>query len=123
MSGLIDATQVMNFTNAATAHSVILDLADCDLLSVGITVTAASGSNTLSLDESVDGVNFVEVATLTITSPGTTIWHVYPVFSQYKKILYTPGSGAASFSVRLNIHTHTIETSGVGIRNRIVGTT
>lgn len=123
MSGLIDATQIMNFTNAAVGHSVVLDLADCDLLSIAITVSSATGSNILSLGESVDGINFVEVATLTITTPGTTIWHVYPVFSQYKKILYTPGSGAASFTVRINIHTHTIETAGVGIRNRVIGTT
>lgn len=121
MSGLITNKKIFDETNLDIELSVILDLADCDLFSCGTTVTAATGSNTLSLLESVDGINFVPVAALIITAPGTTIWHVNPVFSQFKKILFTPGSGAASFTVTLNIHTHTIQTAGAGLSNVIYG--
>lgn len=112
MSNITDGTQVFNRVNQSTPVSAIVNLANADVLSVGITVSAATGSNVLSLSESVDGINFAEVATLTITAPGTTIWHVYPIFSKFKKILYTPGSGAASFTVTLNVHNHSIPSTG-----------
>jgi hypothetical protein len=122
MSGLTNNLNVMSFTSLATSQSVTMDLTDCDLFSAGINVAAATGSNTLTLQESTDGTNFVIVATLVITAPGTTIWHVDPVFSQFLKILYTPGSGAATFTVSLNCHCHTIETAGLGTRNISRGT-
>lgn len=112
MSNLVDARTIFDETNLSTSKSALLDLSEADLVSIGITVTACTGSNLLDLFESVDGINFVPVASLIITIPGTTIWHIYPVFSQFKKILYTPGTGSATFTVIVNIHNHTILSSG-----------
>lgn len=112
MSRLIDAQQVFNETNLTTQKSVILDLGECDRLSVGITVSAATGSNLLDLYESVNGIDFVPVASLIITMTGTTIWHVHPVFSRWKKILYVPGSGSASFTVDINVRNDSLSGQG-----------
>lgn len=115
MSRIVDARRIFNETNLSTQKSVILDVGEADLLSIQIDVTTATGSNLLDLYESVNGDTFVPVASLIITIPGVTIWHVYPVFSRYKKILFVPGSGASTFTVDLNVHNHTIQSTGDSI--------
>jgi type 1 fimbria pilin len=104
----------MTGTAQTTALTTLLDLREADRLSVGVHVSAASGSNLIDLEESVDGINFVVVASLNISDPGTTIWHVDPVFSRWKKISYTPGTGSATFTVHINSRVDNIGARGVG---------
>lgn len=115
MSRIVDARRIFNETDLSTQKSVVLDVGEADLLSIQIDVIDATGSNLLDLYESVNGTSFVPVASLVITIPGTTIWHIYPVFSRYKKILFVPGSGSVSFTVDLNVHNHTIQSTGDSI--------
>lgn len=114
MGVIVDDTEVLNCVNQTQAISATLDLDEADKLSVGIHISAATGSNLIDFEESVDGINFAVVCSLTITDPGTTIWHVYPVFSRWKKITYTPGTGAATFTVHVNVRVDNIGASGDG---------
>lgn len=104
----------MNCTNQTTALTAVIDLPETDRLSIGVHVAAASGSNLLDLYESTDGINYATVASLIITDPGTTIWHVSPVFSRWQKISYVPGSGAATFTVHINARVDDVGARGVG---------
>jgi hypothetical protein len=105
MSTIVDARQVINFTNQTTTKGVVLDLSDIDIISFSSTYTpVSSGTGTLALYESVDGQNFVAVSGLTvsITMSGTTIWHLSPVFSRYYKILYTASTAGMNLTVTMN---------------------
>lgn len=103
MGNLVSDQQIINAVDRTTPISALLDLDEADILSVGINVSAATGSNLIDFEESVDGINFVSVVSLIITEPGTTIWHIHPVYSRFKKISYTPSSGSATFTVHVNI--------------------
>jgi hypothetical protein len=96
---------VINFTNQTTTSGVILDLSTIDLISIsGTYVPVSSGTGTLAVYESVDGVNYVAVTGLTvaISMSGTTIWHINPIFSRYYKILYTATSNGMNLTVTIN---------------------
>ena len=121
MSCIVDNSTIFDVTNLSTNRSVLIDMSQIDTLSIGINVTASSGSNTLTCLESVDGLNFSPVAMLTITGTGTTIWHIGPCFSRYKKILYTAGTGSATFTVTINARNNSVNTAGVGLV-KIIGT-
>jgi hypothetical protein len=114
MGVLVSDVDIMNCTNQTEAISALINLDEADKLSVGIHISAATGTNLLDFEESVDGVNFVVVASLTITDPGDTIWHVYPIFSRWKKVSYTPGTGSATFTVHINVRVDSIGASGDG---------
>ena len=104
----------MDYVNQTQAVTAMLDLDEADKLSIGINVSAATGSNVLDFQESVDGTNFATVASLVITGPGTTIWHIYPIFSRWKRIFYVPGTGAATFTVHINVRVDNVGASGKG---------
>lgn len=112
MSRIVADIDIMQCVDRTTPQTAEINMDEVDVLSVGVTVTAATGSNLLELLESVDGKNFVPVASLVITVPVTIIWHIYPVFSHYKKITYTPGTGAATFTVHINSRNNTIPSRG-----------
>jgi hypothetical protein len=97
--------QVINFTNQTTTSGVVMDLSTIDLISISGTYTpVSSGTGTLAVYESVDGVNYVAVSGLTvaISMSGTTIWHINPIFSRYYKILYTATSNGMNLTVTVN---------------------
>jgi hypothetical protein len=112
MSRIIDERVLFNEVNLAVEKSVIMDMSEIDFLSVAINITACTGSNVLDLLESLDGINFVPVASKIMTEPSLTIWHVYPVFSRYKKLHYVPGTGGATFTVQINARDTGIQSSG-----------
>lgn len=87
-------------------------MSQVDRLAIQITVTDFTGSPMFHLHESVDGVNFAQVANLTVVGAGVTIWHVFPVFSQFKKIHYHANDGSATFKVQINAHNDTIGSFG-----------
>jgi hypothetical protein len=97
-----------------SARSVTLDLGETDLLSIGVTVVSFTGDNVFTLNESVDGFNYVVVATINVLSKGTTIWHVGPCYSRWKKVQFTPDGvgGGATFTVIINAHNNTIASTG-----------
>jgi hypothetical protein len=114
MSAIADNRQVINVINQTTTTGVILDLSDIDILSLSSTYTpVSSGTGTLALYESVDGQNFVAVTglTISITTAGTTIWHLNPVFSRYYKILYTASTAGMTFSVTMNARNNSYQNS------------
>ena len=120
MSCIVDNSTIFDEGPLSTNRSVLIDMSQIDTLSIGINVTASSGSNTLTCFESVDGLNFSPVANLVITMTGVTIWHIGPCFSRYKKILYTAGSGSATFTVTINARNNSVNTAGVGLL-KVVG--
>ena len=114
MGVIVSDIEIMNCVNQAQAICARINLDEADKLSVGINISACTGTNLFDFEESVDGVNFASVAALTVTEPGTTIWHVHPVFSRWKRICYTPGTGSATFTVHINVRVDNIGASGDG---------
>ena len=116
MSSIVDSSVLFNETNLATDKSVIIDMSQIDRLSIQITLFSFTPGlltfPAVSLNESVDGVNFTQVANLSFQTMGVTIWHVDPVFSQYKKIMYTADGGSATFKIQINAHNDTITSFG-----------
>ena len=77
------------------------------------TFTATAGSSTVALYESSNGTNFLAIAGATDTSGvGTAIIHVAPVYPRYIKVLFTPVSGAANFTVNINARDNSITSPG-----------
>ena len=110
MSTIADNSQVINFTNQTTTKGVVLDLSDIDIISISSTYApVGGGTGTLALYESVDGTNFVAISGLTvsISSSGTTIWHLNPVFSRYLKILYTASTFGMTITTTINARNNT----------------
>jgi hypothetical protein len=112
MSILISCEKVMDCVNQTQAISAILDMDEADKMSVGIHVSACSGSNLLDFEESTDGINFAQVCSLVITTTGTTIWHIWPVFSRWKRISYVPSTGSATFTVTVNVRNDGTQSTG-----------
>lgn len=105
MSLLADNRQIISFSNQTTTAGVVLDLSTIDIISLSATyLPVSSGTGTLAVYESVDGTNFVAVSGLTvsISSGGTTLWHINPVFSRYYKILYTATTFGMNLTVTMN---------------------
>lgn len=118
MSAIVDNSQVENRTNQTVTRGTVLDLQDIDILSVSVTYAPVlTGTATIALYESVDGVNYVAISGLTVnvSAPGTTIWHVNPVFSRWLKVLYTATSGGVDYSVTINARNNSVLSNGVGI--------
>ena len=110
MSTIVDNRQIMNLTNQTATIGVVLDLSDIDIISFSSTYTPiSSGTGTLALYESVDGQNFIAVAgvNVSITTAGTTLWHVDPVYSRYYKVLYTASSAGMTLTVTINARNNT----------------
>lgn len=104
MSTTLPLLNIFNLTDQAADTSAILDCACVDVLSVQVVSTAQTGSSVIALYESVDGSNWVAISgdTETITTADTNVvWHLEPVFSRYVKVLFTYGSGACTFSVKV----------------------
>src|ERR1035441_3409214 len=111
MGVIVDDRSILNCVNQTIPLTATINLDEADKLSVGINVTACTGSNLLDFEESTDGTNFAVVASLTITEPGTTIWHVYPIFSRWKRVSFVPGTGSASFVVHINVRVDGLQAS------------
>lgn len=110
MSSIVDSRAVLSLTNQTTTTGVVLDLSDIDVLSLSSTYSpVSSGTGTLALYESVDGVNYVAISGLTvsISMAGTTIWHLSPVYSKYLKILYTATSAGMTLTTTINARNNT----------------
>lgn len=110
MSSIVDNRAIITFVNQTTTRGAILDLSDIDVLSLSSTYTpVGGGTGTLALYESVDGQNFVAVSgmTVAISSAGTTIWHLSPVFSRYYKVLYTATTFGMTLTVTINARNNT----------------
>src|SRR5580698_7222606 len=110
MSTIVDNRQVIDYIDQTTTQGVVLDLSDIDIISFSSTYTpVSSGTGTLALYESVDGTNFVAVSgmTVSISSSGTTIWHLNPVYSRYYKILYTATTAGMTLTVTMNARNNT----------------
>lgn len=63
---------------------------------------ATSASNVAKLQESVDGSNWTDVGSYTVTiatSSGAVVWPVGAVSSRYLRVLYTPSAGQVSLAV------------------------
>src|SRR5258706_16256425 len=100
----------MTLTNQTTTTGRVLDLENIDIISLSATYTpVSSGTGTLAVYESVDGVNYVAVSGLTvsISMSGTTIWHISPVYSKYYKILYTATTFGMTLTVTMNARNNT----------------
>ncbi len=110
MSQIVDNRAVMTLTNQTTTTGRVLDLENIDIISLSATYTpVSSGTGTLAVYESVDGVNYVAVSGLTvsISMSGTTIWHISPVYSKYYKILYTATTFGMTLTVTMNARNNT----------------
>jgi hypothetical protein len=70
------------------------------------TLTAATASgNVLKLQKSNDNVNFLDIASQTVTlatSTVVTMWEIVDPTYRYVKILYTPAAGQATLAVIVN---------------------
>lgn len=118
MSETVDASTVVSRTNQTTNRGTVLDLQDIDVLSVSVTYTPVlTGTATIALYESVDGTNYVAISGLTVavSSAGTTIWHLSPVYSKWVKILYTATSGGVTYSATISARNNSTISNGVGI--------
>lgn len=118
MSAIVDNSQVVNQTNQTIARGTVLDAQDLDILSVSVTYAPVlTGTATIALYESVDGTNYVAISGLTVavSAPGTTIWHVNPVFGKWIKILFTPTTGGVSYSATISARNNSTISNGVGI--------
>jgi hypothetical protein len=115
MSVIVFDENILACVDQTIATSAILDLRESDRVAIGVRVDSATGSSLLDLEESIDGVNYVVVASLTITAPSTTIWHIHPVFSRWKRVSYTPGAGVATFTVRATSRVENTPGRGVGL--------
>ena len=118
MSAIVDNSTVVSRTNQTTNRGTVLNVEDIDVLSVSVTYAPVSGGTaTIALYESVDGANYVAISGLTVavSSPGTTIWHLSPVYSKYLKILYTATSGGVTYSATINARNNSVFSNGVGI--------
>lgn len=124
MSSIVDSSVLFDEINLTTDKSVIIDMSQINRLSIQITVFAFTGGlpdfPMVSLNESVDGINFTQVANLTFQTIGVTIWHIDPVFSQYKKILYQAQGGSGTFKIQINAHNDSITSFG-GTIIKVVG--
>lgn len=110
MSSLVDNRQIINYVNQTATAGVVLDLSDIDIITFSSTYTpVSSGTGTLALFESVDGTNFIAVSgvSVSITTAGTTIWHVDPVYSRYYKVLYTATTTGMTLAVTMNARNNT----------------
>jgi hypothetical protein len=113
VSRIIDESLVLAGVDCTTLRSVTLDLGEVDIISIGVTIISCNPIIKFTLNESVDGVNYVQVAAITECIEGTTIWHIGPVFSRWKKVIYNPdGGGVATFTVTINAHNNTITSTG-----------
>jgi hypothetical protein len=121
VSRIVDESLVLAGYNCTTPRRVTLDLGETDLLSVGVTIVAFTGINVFTLLESVDGTNFVVVATINEHEVGTTIWHVGPVFSRWKRIQFTPDGtgGNSTFTVTINAHNNTVVSTGSTVPSKV----
>lgn len=118
MSEIVDASRVVSRTNQTVTRGTVLDVQDIDVLSVSVTYApVAAGTATIALYESVDGTNYVAISGLTVavSAPGTTIWHLSPVYSKWLKILYTATSGGVTYSATINARNNSTISNGVGI--------
>lgn len=118
MSAIVDNSQVVSRTNQTVARGTVLDMQDVDVLSVSVTYAPVlTGTATIALYESVDGVNYVAISGLTVavSAPGTTIWHLSPVYSKWLKILFTPTSGGVTYSATISARNNSTISNGVGI--------
>jgi len=110
MSTIVDNSQIINYVNQTTTAGVVLDLSDIDIISFSCTYApVSSGTGTLALFESIDGMNFVAVSgvNVSITTAGTTIWHIDPVYARYYKVLYTASSAGMTLAVTMNARNNT----------------
>lgn len=115
MSATVDASQVESRTNQTVTRGTVLDLQDIDVISVSVTYAPVlTGTATIALYESVDGTNYVAISGLTVavSAPGTTIWHVNPVFSKWMKILFTPTSGGVDYSATISARNNSVNATG-----------
>ena len=118
MSAIVDNSRVVNQTNQTVTRGTVLDVQDIDVISVSVTYAPVlTGTATIALYESVDGVNYVALSGLTVavSAPGTTIWHISPVYSKWLKILFTPTSGGVDYSATINARNNSVISNGVGI--------
>lgn len=118
MSAIVDNSTVVSRTNQTTNRGTVLDLQDVDVLSVSVTYAPVlTGTATIALYESVDGTNYVAISGLTVavSAPGTTIWHVSPVYSKWLKILYTATSGGVTYSATISARNNSVRSNGVTI--------
>lgn len=118
MSDIVDNSTVVSRTNQTTTRGTVLDLQDIDVFSVSVTYApVAAGTATIALYESVDGTNYVAISGLTVavSAPGTTIWHLNPVFSKWLKILFTATSGGVTYSATIAARNNSTISNGVGV--------
>jgi hypothetical protein len=105
--------KTVNTIQLATSLANAVAGTQVDITSAGTTadaaltaVTLATTGQTLKLQESVDGINFVDISgdNVIITTAGTTIWHVTP-WAQYINLVLTPSTGAINLSVLVDSRT------------------
>lgn len=99
-AGLVSlATDLANAT-AGTA----VDILDAGAGTHTLTPATAAG-NVLKLQKSDDNVNFLDVASQTVTlatTTTTTMWEIVDPTYRYLKILYTPAAGQVTLGVFVN---------------------
>lgn len=118
MSAIVNNATVESRTNQTVTRGTVMDMQDIDVLSVSVTYAPVlTGTATIALYESVDGTNYVAISGLTVavSAPGTTIWHVSPVYSKWVKVLYTPTTGGVDYSVTISARNNSTISNGVGI--------
>ncbi len=69
------------------------------------TLTPASLSQVIKLQQSADGVTYFDVSglTVTVTGTGNTLWAVSPVTTQYYQVVVTPTAGSMTYAVLVNL--------------------
>ena len=118
MSEIVDNSTVVSRTNQTTARGTVLDLQDIDVIAVSVTYTPVSGGTaTIALYESVDGTNYAAITgmTVAVSSSGTVIWKISPVYCKWMKILFTPTSGGVTYVATISAHNNSTLTNGVGV--------
>ena len=91
-------SQVLNVTSGNAVYSPALDISHC-LVIAAESVYTTTGSGSVALQVSLDGINFTDVVNtpVSITTSGSTFWQpTYWLGAKYIRVRLTSISGAIS---------------------------
>jgi hypothetical protein len=111
MSKIINNSQIFSQTNVTGTFTYLQRVNEVNNIAIAITCTpVSSGTGTLVLNASVDGVNFAPIAgtSTSISAAGTTIYTVYEPAYNFIQISYTASSNGMTLLGNVCSRTDTI---------------
>ena len=106
MSLVAKTLTLLNQTAVAASTSVVINLVEAEGYAVGVHSANGSGSTVVKLQASVDGTNYVDIPSLTVTlttGGQDTIWYVDRPTYAFAKLVVTYGSGAVDLFISCNL--------------------